>query len=170
MNKIDFSQFMDLKPEQIVADSFEKVGMFSIKTANQTLSDAALKPDPIPLWKKIWHLGEVACLFSDSNLGKSILAVQIATKIAESQSVLLFDFELSEKQFQMRYTGDFGEYYKFPDKLFRVEINNEHLSISNLDSSIIDNIEQAAIQTEAKILIIDNLTYMCIDSEKGKDA
>lgn len=170
MKTIDLSQFMLLKPEQMIVGSFDKVGMFSIKTANQTLSDAALKPNPIPLWKKIWHLGEVACLFSDSNLGKSILAVQIATEIAKSLSVLLFDFELSEKQFQMRYTGDFGEYYKFPNNLYRVEINNEYLNLDDINLNIIDNIEQAAIQTEAKVLIIDNLTYMCLDSENGKDA
>ena len=168
--KLDFSQFIGLKPEQMVIGVPNNVGMFSIKTVNQSLSDAALLPDPIPLWRKFWHSGEVACLFSDSNLGKSILAVQIATEIAEKQTVLLFDFELSEKQFQMRYTGDFGEHYKFPENLYRVEISNEYLNPLNFDSNIIDNIEQAAIQTKAKILIIDNLTYMCIDSEKGKDA
>ena len=168
--KIDFSKFIELKPEQIAIGAPDNIGIFSIKTANQTLSDAALLPNPVPLWRKLWHLGEVACLFSDSNLGKSILAVQIATEIAKKYTVLLFDFELSEKQFQIRYTGDFGEYYKFPENLYRVEISNEHLNPQNLDSTIVENIERAAIQTKAKVLIIDNLTYMCLDSEKGKDA
>lgn len=168
--KIDFSRFQELKPTQQFVGVIENVGMFTIKSANQTLKEAALRPDPIPLWKTLWYEGEVCCLFSDSNLGKSIYAVQIATSIAENQKVLLFDFELSDKQFQLRYTDDFGNRYSFPENLFRGEINKEITDIASYEDSIVNNIEQAAVQTGARVLIIDNLTYMCLDSEKGKDA
>lgn len=170
MTTIDFSKFMELKPEQVIAGTTENVGLFSIKPANQFMQEAALRPNPVPLWKTLWYEGEVCCLFSDSNLGKSIYAVQIATEIAKNQKVLLFDFELSDKQFQVRYTDDFGNLYRFPDNLFRVEINKESLDIESFYDSMLNNIEQAAIQTGAKVLIIDNLTYMCLDSEKGKEA
>ena len=106
-------------------------------------------------------------MFSDSNLGKSIYAVQIATRIAETKKVLYFDFELSDKQFQLRYTDEQGNLNVFPDSLYRVEINRDSLDISNFEDAIIGNIEQAAIQTGARVLIIDNLTYLCIASEKG---
>ncbi len=54
--------------------------------------------------------GELSCLFADSNvMGKSILAVQIADRIARTDNVLYLDFELSEKQFQLRYTNEHGE-------------------------------------------------------------
>lgn len=161
---------MELKPEQVIASTSENVGLFTIKPANELMQEAAMRPNPVPLWKNLWYEGEVCCLFSDSNLGKSIYAVQIATEIAKHEKVLLFDFELSDKQFQMRYTDDFGNLYHFPDNLFRVEINKEALDTDTFIDSMISNIEQAAIQTGAKVLIIDNLTYMCLDSEKGKDA
>ena len=82
----------------------ENIGMFTIKTANRTLKDASLRPNPNPLYHELWYEGEVCCLFSDSNLGKSVYAVQIAEEIAVTQNVLLVDCELSDKQFQMRYS------------------------------------------------------------------
>ena len=53
-------------------------------------------------------------MFADSNVGKSILAVQIADRIARTDNVLYLDFELSEKQFQLRYTNEHGELSPFP--------------------------------------------------------
>ena len=82
----------------------------------------------------LWYQGEVCCLFADSNLGKSIYAVQIAAEIAETHKVLYFDFELSDKQFQLRYTNELS------------------------------------VDMGCKILIIDNLSYLCMTSEKGEDA
>ncbi len=146
------------------------VGMFSIRTANQTIREAAQRPDPQPLWLTLWYQGEVCCLFADSNVGKSIYAVQIANHIAQNHKVLYFDFELSDKQFQLRYTSPQGNLYQFPDSLYRVEINRDAYQTDNFDEAIITNIEAAATQTNAKILIIDNLTYLCITSEKGDAA
>ena len=142
-------------------------GMFNIKSANQTIREAALRPNPKPLWLSLWYEGEVSCLFADSGVGKSIYAVQISTEIAETQRVLYFDFELSDKQFQLRYCDDNGQLYEFPDNLFRVEINPDLIEISNFEDAIIENIENAAISTKAKVLIIDNLTWLCSNSEKG---
>lgn len=82
--------------------------------AARTISEAALRPNPDALWLSLWYEGEVCCLFSDSNLGKSIYAVQIATRIAETKKVLYFDFELSDKQFQLRYTDEQGNLNVFP--------------------------------------------------------
>lgn len=67
----------------------------------------------------------------------------------------------------MRYSDEAGNLYQFPDNLYRVEISRESLDVTNFEDTVIDDIEQTAIQTEAKILIIDNLTYLCIASEKG---
>ena len=155
------------KADQLAASVPEQIGMLTIKTANRTIKEAALRPNPDALWLSLWYEGEVCCLFSDSNLGKSIYAVQISTKIAETKKVLYFDFELSDKQFQLRYSDEQGNLNVFPDNLYRVEINRESLDVANFEEAIIGNIEQAALQTGAKVLIIDNLTYLCIASEKG---
>ena len=146
----------------------EHVGIFTIKTANRTIQEAALRPDPISLYLGLVYEGELSCMFSDSNLGKSIFAVQIATKIAEQMKVLYFDFELSDKQFQLRYTDENGVLNQFPDNLYRVEIDRDALDVSgDFEDAVMDNIEQAAVQTGAKVLIVDNLTYLCAASEKG---
>ncbi len=158
------------KAEQVAAAVPEQIGMFIVKTANRTIKEAALRPNPDALWLSLWYEGEVCCLFSDSNLGKSIYAVQIAAQIAKTRKVLYFDFELSDKQFQLRYSDENGNLNQFPDNLYRVEINSDSLDVSDFEQAIMNNIEQAALQTEAKILIIDNLTYLCIASEKGDAA
>ena len=158
------------KAKQLHAQVPEQIGMFTIKTANRTIREAALRPNPAALWLTLWHQGEVCCLFSDSNLGKSIYATQIAASIAESQKVLYFDFELSDKQYQLRYTDEQSNLHRFPDNLYRVEINRDSLDVSNFEDAVIGNIETAALQTGAKVLVIDNLTYLCIASEKGDAA
>lgn len=146
-------------------------GLFIVKTANDALTDASLISNPRSLWKTLWYEGEISCLFSDSNLGKSIYAVQIASQIAKTDKVLYFDFELSEKQFQLRYTNDkTGERYVFPQKLYRVEINCEKLNPFTFEEIVIDEILQLALKREAKIIIIDNLTYLCSAMEKAEAA
>ncbi len=158
------------KADQLDRSMPEMIGMFTVKTANRTIKEAASRPNPTALWLSLWYEGEVCCLFSDSNLGKSIYAVQIAACIAERQKVLYFDFELSDKQFQLRYSDEQGNPHVFPENLYRVEINRDSLEVSDFEESVIGNIEQTAISTGARVLIIDNLTYLCIASEKGDAA
>ncbi len=148
----------------------ENVGMFTIKTANRTIREAAQRPNPTVLWMSLWYEGEVCCLFSDSNLGKSIYATQIAAEIAKREKVLYFDFELSNKQFQLRYTDEAGNLHEFPNNLYRVEINRDSLDVANFEDAVIENIEAAALQTDARVLIIDNFTFLCIAAEKGDAA
>lgn len=99
---------------QVQSGMPENVGVMNIKTANRTILEASQKPTPRSLWDCFWYEGELSCLFADSNVGKSILAVQIADRIAQTDNVLYLDFELSEKQFQLRYTNEHGNLYSFP--------------------------------------------------------
>lgn len=150
----------------------EKSGMFTVRTANRTIQEAANRPDPVPLWMTLWYEGEVCCLFADSNLGKSIYAVQIASSIAETRKVLYFDFELSDKQFQLRYTNmETGKYHEFPPDLYRVEITRDFdYPDGSFEDALIMEIEQLSLKADCRILIIDNLSYLCMTSEKGEDA
>ena len=158
----------DLQKTEAIKDVVpETVGILKIKSINQTLMEAKQRPDPKPLWLTLWYEGEVCCLFADSNVGKSIYAVQIAESIARTQRVLYFDFELSDKQFQLRYTDESGDTYHFSDNFYRGEINKESLDVNNFEDAIITNIEDAAQQSGANVLIIDNLTWICSNSEKG---
>jgi len=144
------------------------VGMLSVKTANRSVEDALKMPDPVDLYHGLLNEGEVACLFADSNAGKSIFAVQMGDWISRYRKVLYVDCELSEKQFQLRYTNrELGFRYVFSDHFYRAEIDPMHIGIQNYEEAIIKDIEEAALQTDARIVIIDNLTYLCNSSEKG---
>ena len=153
-------------------DGTNKSGLFVIKTANDWEIEAAQRPDPKPLWLTVWYECEACCLFADSNVGKTILAYQIGTIISELQPVLYFDFELSDKQFQLRYTDkDNGQLFKFPPNLYRIEINIEGIDFdTDFEDSIIKNMEKASLEMNAKVLIVDNLTWLCNASEKGDEA
>ena len=149
----------------------DNIGMFTIRTANRTIAEAAMRPNPRQLYQELWYEGEVCCLFSDSNLGKSIYAVQMADTIATLRPVLLVDCELTDKQFQMRYTDiDTGVMHIFPEMLYRAEINPNTLDVKDYETKIFHHIEAAAQHMKCNIIIIDNLTYLCNSSDKGVDA
>ena len=147
------------------AAAADNIGMFTVKTANRTLSDASKRPNPDPLYHELWYEGEVCCLFSDSNLGKSIYAVQMAEDIALNQNVLLVDCELSDKQFQMRYTDPVTkQLHPFPEGLYRAEINPMSLDVKDYEEKILEHIVEAMHKFRCKVAIIDNLTYLCNSS------
>ena len=146
----------------------EDTGMLILRTANRTLQEAKMRPDPRDLYWTLWYEGEVCCLFADSNLGKSIFAVQMADEIAHTRNVLYVDCELSDKQFQLRYTDpETGQLHSFPDSLVRAEINPAKMDMKNFEEKILADIENAALKTGSKVIIIDNLTYLCNASDKG---
>lgn len=149
------------------------VGLLTIKPFNQVLSDAAKKKEPSKLFDEFWYEGETCCLFADSNVGKSILAVQIARNIATSQKVLYFDFELSEHHFLRRYTDDeTNQPYKFSKNLYRVCLNNmmAEYSVEELPDKIMSSIEESVKQTGASVIIIDNLTWIAYNSRSTQMA
>lgn len=165
-------------------------GLFKVKTANEWLNEAKTIRIPEMLFGEFWHENEICVLFADSNLGKSILAVQIADSISKGeqiqgfklestkQSVLYFDFELSAKQFEVRYSIKsqnqkvFENHYSFDDNFKRIEINpdTEIPKESDFEKYLNQSIEQSIIETGAKVLIIDNITYLKTEMEQSKNA
>lgn len=153
------------------AESKDVCGILEARSMYDTIVVAKSRPNPRDLWNSCWYEGEVCCLFADSNLGKSILAVQIAEEVAEKEKVLYFDFELSDKQVQLRYTDEEGNLHKFPSNLLRGYICAEEITaIDDFEEAIISSIEQMAVGKEVKVIIIDNLTYLCSTAEKGDAA
>lgn len=145
-------------------------GLFICRPAGEWIERAMNRPDPVELWMTLWHEHEISCLFADSNMGKSIYAVQIADHIARTgRKVLYFDFELADKQFQLRYTDqESGRRYNFSPNLMRIEFGAA--KIPGTMAEMVERIEQAALSTGSKILIIDNLTWICNNSESGDAA
>ncbi|MCU0432254.1 MAG: AAA family ATPase [Bacteroidia bacterium] len=162
----------------------ENKGLFTVKTASSWIEQAKNRPTPKMLFGEFWFEGEICILFADTNLGKSILAVQIGNSISkgepirgfkqetEKQQILYFDFELSDKQFENRYSNNFKEHYIFDDNFKRVEINPDAVIPESqlFENYLNHSLELSIIETGAKVLIIDNLTYLKNETEKAKDA
>ena len=147
--------------------------IFTARTAYETLLEAQKQPDPRKMWKEFWFENEVCCLFADSNVGKSVLAVQIAAEISKTDKVLYYDFEQSEKQFQMRYTDPkTKKLYKFPKKFIRLTLPTECLNAmgGNMEETIMTNIEGDVNGYNAKIVIIDNISWLMNASNSTETA
>jgi RecA-family ATPase len=94
------------------------------------MSDARYQTDICPFFDVFFQYEELVIMFGDTGKGKSIAAVALADSISKGQSfmglenaygplpVLYYDFELSDKQFEKRYTSDQGGAYSFSDNFF----------------------------------------------------
>ena len=151
-------------------DNNINAGIFAGKTVNLTIMDAAKRPTPRKLWYELWFENELCILYADTNMGKSIYSVQIADEISQTDKVVLFDFELTDKQFQLRYSDESGNPHRFSDNLFRFEINSDADFSEDLEKQINDGMMAVIERTGAKIIIVDNLTYLSIETEKSKSA
>jgi len=159
--------------------------LLMIRDANYWIDEARSRAIPQMLFGKLWHEGEVCILFADSNLGKSILAVQIADAISKgkgsypfdvetkAQPVIYCDFELTDKQFEARYSANYTQHYKFNPNFLRAQLNPDPELLSNpndFDDNLICDLECSVVNHNAKVLIIDNLTYLRNETEQAKDA
>ncbi len=137
------------------------------------------------LFDVLWFENELCILFADTNLGKSILAVQIADSIyrgkpvpgfrieAEMQEVLYLDFELSDKQFEARYSENYNNHYKFNDNLCRAEIYTDAempKEFKSFEDYLNHSLNEALENNRTKVLIIDNITYLSSETERAKEA
>ena len=160
-----------------------KKGLFMVKEASVWIEEAKKRPIPNMLFSEFWHEGELCILFADTNTGKSILAVQIGNSItlgepipgfkleAPKQKVLYLDFELSDKQFEVRYSENYNNHYLFTHNFLRAEIDPDaEVPEGKFEEFLYSSLEKSISETEIKILIVDNITYLKSDNEKAKDA
>lgn len=182
-NGIGTIDVASLKEEaELLAFEPPPASAFTIKKANAWIDEAKGQIVPKKLFDDFWFESELCFLFADTNAGKSILAVQIAERIAagrseaEAQKVLYFDFELSAKQFERRYAvviegaQHYENHFEFSDNFYRVEVNTDVVLPENYKSEvewIESSFNQALAETEAKIIIVDNITYMRNELEKS---
>jgi hypothetical protein len=163
----------------------ENKGLFLLRTATRWIEEASNEPETQMLFGEFWHQGELCILFADTNLGKSILAVQIGDSIsrgeaihpltlqAGAQKVVYLDFELTKKQFQHRYQNAFFEPYQWSPQFLRAEIDPDNAVPSgklSFEEYLNLSLEKTVEETQTRILIIDNLTYLRNETEKAKDA
>jgi hypothetical protein len=162
-------------------------GLFRRLSANDWMEEARNCPNPKMLFGEFWFEGELCILYADTNLGKSILAVQIGNSISKGeaipgfrleappQKVLYFDFELSKKQFQARYTRDYEQPYHFNDNFVRAEMQPDSTDMleaqfENFEQYLHASLIDVIAAEQAKVLIIDNITYLRDETERASFA
>ncbi|RYU92290.1 LuxR family transcriptional regulator [Mucilaginibacter terrigena] len=164
----------------------QKTNLLFVKTAGEWMKQEYGKPMPRMLLGDLWLEGEMCILFADTNLGKSILAVQIGNNLAqgcctgnfnnqlEAQTPVLYvDFEMGSKQFESRYYDSQWGSHQFGHTFYRAEFNPEAENpalYDSYDAYLESALDSAIDKTKAKVLIIDNLTYMATGTERAREA
>lgn len=176
------SDLLDSQFNHVVSNS-QNINILMDHLANEWIIMAKKQPNPKPLFGSIWHEGEVAILFANTGKGKSIFGVQVADGISNGKSVIsletvehkviYFDFELSTKAFQRRYTDENENSYRFSDDFIRVEIDRNKSMESeenSFEELLIKSIKYQVEKADVKVLIIDNITFLAASNEKSKEA
>jgi RecA-family ATPase len=158
---------------------------FIIKPAADWLHAPVARHEAATLFGDFWYQGELCIMFADTNVGKSILAVQIGDSLSRGEAipgfgaarpaekVLYFDFELSAAQFAKRYSSDMHGHYQFAPGFSRLVFNPDSTGASRFASyaDYLNNaIENVVISTGARILIIDNITCLHSSTEAAASA
>jgi RecA-family ATPase len=146
--------------------------LLNFKTAPEWVNYAKTLPDPNMLFDEFWHEGELNFLFSDTNVGKSIVSMQIAQSIASGeaiqhlkmtaikQKVLLCEFELSEKQFESRLKDkSTGLSFMPSENIIRAVYDfSNHDFKEKTEAVVFHEIKKYLIESKIKVVIIDNIT------------
>ena len=198
---------------------------FLVRSGNAWINEAKSKPSPKRLFGKFWFENELCILFADTNVGKSILAVQIADAISRggksnafrresgggegasvepssavaegftpegvtltndvtltevpAQKVVYFDFELTAKQFESRFSEavegseTYLNHYEFHPNFYRAEINPETSDLggyAKFEDFLNNALETTVVSSGSKVLVIDNLTYLRDETENARNA
>ncbi|HMO81365.1 MAG TPA: AAA family ATPase [Pyrinomonadaceae bacterium] len=176
----------DLLPE---LDFFRYDNFFAARPAHGFFIDRESPLECAPrLFDQYWLEGEVAVLFADSGAGKSILATQVAQSIASGisirpfyidtppQRVVYFDLELSQEQFDRRYSHEDPSrpaHFPFHRNLIR---NPPHPAaqrpsgVPDETAFICDSIVDIIDFSQARVAIIDNITWLNNSSQIGNAA
>ena len=155
--------------ESISAEDIPDEDLFEIRPAGEWLKECPAE-DPKMLFGDLWFEGEIAVMYGESSVGKSILAVQIGDAITRgksvgpmentsaAQTVVYLDLARTGEQFALRYSSEPDEngirtQHEFLPELLRPNLkHNVHLPVAKLAGLV--------KQTGAKVLIIDNLAFM----------
>jgi hypothetical protein len=168
--------------------------LFSRREWDEAMQEAAQRPMPRKLIGDLLCEGELSILFGGTGEGKTALAVQCGNDIAsgrgstgleletDPQSVLYFDFELSDTQHARRYSiehrnGDgqvhFTNLFPFHKNFKRVEMDSSaHVfdRLADWEQFILREMDREIVDSGAKVIIVDNITYLARETDKGKFA
>ncbi|MBP3257802.1 MAG: AAA family ATPase [Bacteroidales bacterium] len=148
------------------------VGCLKKRTMNEWVDDSLTKPKPRAFCRESIVEFEITVVFASAGIGKTIACVGMAEDIAREtgEEVNYLDFELSENHLRDRYVdSETGTKHVFPPTLNRFEFSADNLGNMDIEDAILASIEIEA-RRGVKYHFVDNLTYICRDSEKGLTA
>jgi hypothetical protein len=136
--------------------------LLTLHTAPDWMRQEQYTRPPLPLFGEFWYENELCILFADTNMGKSVLAVQIANSLTRKEpieplqlqggyrTVLYLDFELSAKP------------YPFDTSFHRAQLNPQQNWPEGLsrEQVIHEAIARAVEKVRPTVLIIDNITCL----------
>ena len=136
-----------------------------------TLKDVLLtiNPDTMPKALDKYGMiyeGQKVVIVGSTGVSKSTCAMQFAIeKAEEGYNCLIVDSE----------NGPYVTYQRLasrnlPENIFWFEPDPENFDSENFESNILQVIKQLCLENHIDIVIIDNLTWICNDSEDGKKA
>ena len=144
-----------------VRDSFMHVERF-----DQYVSNGLMMEKPEELVRHILVEHETTILFGDTGLGKSTFAMQMALDVAGTgRRVLYVNFELSQQQLAKRFPER-----DIPPTLYIASLDYTLMHDVTDQSLILGEIEKTAAEFKTTVIVIDNLTNLCINSKEGGEA
>jgi len=158
--------------------------LFHVCTGNRWMELGEREAPRKMLFGEFWFQDELCILFADTNMGKSILAVQIANSLSRRSrvgpftlqagplKVLYIDFELSTKQFFSRYRDE-NRSFNFSDNFYRADFNPEAEMPDNCLSFyefLVAGIEYKIESIGPSVLILDNITCIRGSTENSMAA
>jgi len=130
---------------------------FITKTIMEIVEDTQ---PPVDLWHGLWHQGEMACLFGEPNVGKTILAMRIAADIIKrDERVLYFDFENAEHQLLPRYP-EADKNKNEANFLEVLTLNHANYEMKHDNHSMLEYIKDVCIKRVVNVVVIDDITHL----------
>lgn len=145
---------------------------FEYTTLNEVVEDGMKAEKREYLYKNLWIEKELTVFFGAANVGKSMIAVQIAEEIAKKgKTVMYFDYELSEQQLSDRYETEDGKgHYVFSENLLRPNLDVDKYCVDKERLKKLFQRMEEATDLGIKIFIVDNITYLNSNLQKGNEA
>lgn len=149
----------------------KKIGVFAVRSLNECIDEAEAMPEVHYFYHKMLVKGEVTAIFAPTNAGKTIFTFQVADSIAlEGYRTLYVDCEMSLQGLKLRYLDAVtGQKHIFSSNLARAELCAELLGGENPQEVIYQSLEDAA-KAGFQVIVVDNISFLCADMEKGAAA
>jgi hypothetical protein len=167
------SHVTDLPKTVEQVNKSDKNKMFSVRTANARITEAKKIDIPKKLFGSFVYSEGLTVFYGNTHAGKTAVAMNIAEAIAsgkqlseipmeaEPQRCVFFDFELSDKNFELKSSEEYQNHYIYSDNLITVTPDLDKMDASQITAKfIIDSIKSVVGQLQAKVFFIDNISWL----------